>query len=198
VGGEEGARGAVELSFRYTEEEYASAAADFYARASDAKFTFHLGVGVFAAALVLAWLAGDPYFGGSVLLGGLVVLAGWLYRRSALRRHFRRNPKFRDEYRMTFSDEGILFRSKGVESRLDWDFYSDVRETPEFYFLVYGEDMFSLIPKRAFRGRRQESEFRGLLRRKLDHAPGGPPRLESGSREPEDEYVPPAEPPDWR
>ena len=189
-------RGPVELSFTYTEDEYTSAARAFYARGTDPNFQFYLGLGVVAAALLLAWLAGDPYMGGSVVFAGLVVLAWRLYWRSALRRHFRRNPKFREAYRLTFTDEGLYFRAGEMESRLGWGFYTGVWETADFYYLVYGKDMFSLVPKRAFRGRRQEAAFRELLRSKLAHGAGGltSPR----SREAEPEYVPPAEPPDWR
>lgn len=186
---------AVELAFTYTEDEYTEAARAFYARASDPKFAFYLGVGVVLAGLLLSWVAGDPYFGGAMLFAVLIVLARWLYGRWAMRSLFRRNPKFRDEYRLTFSDEGIIFRSKSVESRLGWEFYTGLWETPDFYYLIYGEDMFSLIPKRAFRTPLREAAFRELLRRKLEPKTGAPPpELKSRA----DEYVPPAEPPDWR
>jgi hypothetical protein len=191
-------RDAVEVAFKYTEEEYTSAAVAFHTRTPEAKFSIYLGVGFFVAVLLLALLSAEPYIGGCALLGGLIVLARWFYSRSALRRHFRRNPKLRDECRAMFSDEGILFRSKDAESRLEWGFYSKVWETPDFYFLLYGNDMFSLIPKRAFHGRRHEAEFRELLRRKLDPALCRTSTPELESRESEAEYVPPPEPPDWR
>jgi hypothetical protein len=197
MGGAE-TRGAVEVAFKYTEAEYTAAAVAFHSRTSEAKFLRHLGVCFFVAVLLLALLAAEPYIAGCALLSGLIVLARWVYSRSALRRHFRRNSKLRDECRVTFSDEGILFRSKDAESRLEWGFYSKVWETADFYFLVYGNDMFSLIPKRAFHGRRHEAEFCELLRRKLDPASGRASTPELESRESEAEYVPPTEPPDWR
>jgi hypothetical protein len=194
-----GGPGAVELSFKYTEEEYTSAARAFYLRTPHTKFHFYLGAAVLVCSLLFAALAGDPYLGATLFVIGLVVMAWRYYAEYALPRlHFRRNPKFRDAYELRFGEEGILFRSKGMESRLEWGFYSKVWETPDFYYLVYGRDMFSLIPKRAFRGGRQEAAFRDLLRRKIDPEvgtgglPGGQPRGLGG------EYVPPPEPPDWR
>jgi hypothetical protein len=187
----------VELAFTYTEDEYTEAARLFFSRAYDPKFQLYLGLAVLAGALLIGWLAGDVYVTGSVLVVGLLVLARRWYVDSMLpRSYFRNNPKFRDPYRLTFSDDGVVFRSKGVESKIGWDFYTGVWETEEFYFLVYGKDLFSLIPKRVFRGRRQEAAFRELLRRGLGGAPGGSRPLELN--EAADEYLPPLEPPDWR
>ena len=193
-----GTRATVALSFTYTEDEYTSAARAFYARTPHTKFNFYLGVGVVAASLLFAALAGDPYLGGMLFVVGFVAVAARYYAEYVQpRRHFRDNTKFRDTYHLTFSDEGVLFRAGEMESKLGWGFYTGVWETPDFYFLVYGEDLFSLLPKRVFRGRRQEeAAFRELLRRKLDPALGW--AAAGGSRELEREYVPPAEPPDWR
>jgi hypothetical protein len=193
--------GAVELSFTYTEEEYTSAARSFYRRTTDTKFTWYLGFGVFVAAMLIVALAGDPYLGGFLLGAGLFGLAARYYtERVQPGRLFRSNPKFREEYRLTFSEEGVHFRSKGVESKLAWDFYSKVWETRDFYFLVYDVEMFSLVPKRVFRGPSQEFAFRELLRRKLGHGAEAAAAVPPGvaGRRLEGEYVPPAEPPDWR
>ena len=189
-------QGTVELAFTYTEEEYTSAARDFYARSPHATFNFLIGVGVLAASVLFAALAADPYLGGLLFMIGFVGVAWRYYALYALpRAQFRRNPKFSDPYHLTFSEEGVVFRSNGIESRAEWGYYSGVRETPDCYFLVYGQDMFSLVPKRAFSGRRQEAAFRELLRRKLAPAQG---RLSRPELDPVGEYVPPAEPPDWR
>jgi hypothetical protein len=194
-----GTSGAVELSFTYTEDEYVSAARLFFSRGTEPKFRFYLGLGFFACALLMVWLAGDVYVAAAVLIPGLLVLARYWYVYSVLpRSYFRGNPKFSERYELTFSDEGIHFRSKGVESRFGWDFYTKVLETPEYFFLVYGTDVFSLIPKRVFRDRREESALREMLRRKLGAKVEtyGLPAAES--RDIEREYVPPREPPDWR
>jgi hypothetical protein len=114
------------------------------------------------------------------------------------RLHYKRNPKFREQYNLQFSDDGIWFRSKGLESRLDWGFYSKVWETPRFYFLIYGKDMFTLIPKRAFSSEEQEAAFRSMLKRKIS------PNIETYNlpspkvNELEERYEPPPIPPDWR
>ena len=199
MGGGETQERALQLSFTYTEDEYVSAARFFFTRGFEPKFRLYLSLGFFACALLIVWLADDVYVTASVLFAGLLVLARYWYVYSVLpRSYFRSNPKFRDPYELTFSDEGILFRSKGVESRLAWDFYTKVLETPEHFFLVYGKDMFSLLPKRVLRDRRQESALRELLRRKLGDKAEAYGLPEPTARAVEREYVPPREPPDWR
>jgi len=199
MGGAGTREGPLELSFTYTEDEYVSAARFFFTRGVELKFRLYLSLGFFACALLIGWLAFDVYVTAMVLIPGLLVLARYWYVYSAQpRSYFRSNPKFRDPYELTFSDEGVLFRSKGVESRLAWDFYTSVLETPEHFFLVYGKDMFSLLPKRVFRDRRQESALRELLRRKFGAKMQTHGLPEAHAQAVEREYVPPPEPPDWR
>jgi hypothetical protein len=187
------------VSFTYTEDEYVSAARLFFTRGSDPKFRLYLGLGFSACALLVVWLAGDVYVAAAVLVPLLLVLARYWYVYSVLpRSYFRSNEKFREPYELTFSDEGVFFRSKGVESRLAWDFYTKVLETPEHFFLVYGEDMFSLLPKRVLRDRGEESALRDLLRRQFGARMETYGMPESEARAIEREYVPPREPPDWR
>ena len=194
-----GGREAVELAFTYTEDEYIDAARFFYTRGADTGFMLYLGLAVLACALLFAWLGGDPYLAGLALFVGAALLAWRRYAHSTLpRMHFRRNPKFREPYELTFADGGILFRSRGMESRLEWGFYAKALETPDYFFLVYGKDMFSLIPKRVLRDRRQEAALREMMRRKLV---GGVETfgLPAGEAiEAARDYAPPPEPPDWR
>ena len=195
----EAREGALRISFTYTEDEYISAARFYFGRGRDLKFLLYLWLGFFACALLVAWLAFSAYVLAAVLLPGLLLAARYWYGFSAQpRSHFRNNPKFREPYELTLSDEGLLFRSAGVESRLAWDFYTSVLETPEHFFLVYGKDMYSLLPKRALRDRRQESALRELLRRKFGAKVETSGLPEAGGRALEREYEPPVEPPDWR
>jgi hypothetical protein len=114
-------RGPVEFAFTYTEDEYVEAARLFFSRSYDAKFHLYLSAVVLAGALLVGWLAGDVYVLGAVLFAGGLVLAHRYYVNSVLpRMYFRRNPKFRDPYALTFSEDGIVFRAKGVESKFGW------------------------------------------------------------------------------
>jgi hypothetical protein len=189
--------GTVSISFKYTEEEYVRAVRMFYARAYHTRFNFWLGavvatLGVSGLALSAATLL--PLL--CLVVGPVLLAFNYVSHFVTPRRQYRLNPKFREPYELDFSEGGIRFRSKGADSRIEWGFYSKAWENEEFYLLFYGKDMFSVIPKRAFRDRLREEAFRSMLVGKL-----GPltwPRELPKAREREPEYEPPASPPDWR
>ena len=76
---------------------------------------------------------------------------------------FRANPKFREEYQLTLTREGLRFKTASIESTLKWTHYSDFFETDKAFILVYGKRMYTVIPKRALEGDTQLSEIRQLL-----------------------------------
>ncbi|MGI8788109.1 MAG: YcxB family protein [Pyrinomonadaceae bacterium] len=80
---------------------------------------------------------------------------------------FRREPKLHDEYFLKFSEDGIVFKTADIDSNLQWSLYDKVWETEKFYFLFYGRNTFTLIPKRAFESREQKAVFKSMLRRKI-------------------------------
>jgi hypothetical protein len=76
-------------------------------------------------------------------------------------------PKFKDEYRLDFSEEGASFQTEHLNSKLDWSYYNKFLETDKFYLLFYGKAMFSIIPKRAFTSDEQQNQFRCILNKKI-------------------------------
>lgn len=193
------ANDSVQLSFKYDEKEFLAATRLYFWRSKDlvVRFIaidlvfglvmvvvnvvigFILPIWAMAAMIVLVWVA---WFHGSLI--------------DLPRARFRGDPKFHDEYHLTFRDENIDFRTASVTATYKWNFYSGVIENDNFYLLIYGKDIhsFSAIPKRAFRDSHQETLFRRMLRRNLD------PKLKLCEGEQEtNQYVPRSlEPPDWR
>ncbi len=76
---------------------------------------------------------------------------------------FRREPKFRDEYSLTFSPEGIHFRTAHIDSQLQWSMYSRALIDAHSYVLYYGSRHFTVIPKRFFESIEQQQAFEQLL-----------------------------------
>jgi hypothetical protein len=76
---------------------------------------------------------------------------------------FRREPKFRDDYSLTFSPEGIHFRTAHIESQLQWSMYSRALIDAHSYVLYYGSRQFTVIPKRVFQSVEQQQAFEQLL-----------------------------------
>lgn len=76
---------------------------------------------------------------------------------------FRREPKFRDDYSLTFSPEGIHFRTAHIDSQLQWTLYSRALIDAHSYILYYGPRQFTVIPKRVFQNIAQQQIFEQLL-----------------------------------
>jgi len=189
----------INLTFTYTEDEYTSAARFFYARTIHTKFNFFFGILALLSSFVGVLLTGDSIIWFFLMFTGFILLVfSYLAHFVTPRQHYRRNPKFREQYNLQFSEDGILYQSKGIESRLEWSLYSTVWETSGFYFLVYGKDMFTLIPKRVFNSSKQETSFRDMLKRKIDPNFKTYNLSEQRVKELESEYVPPQSTPDWR
>src|SRR5262249_20480006 len=81
---------------------------------------------------------------------------------------FRYEPKFRDEYSLTFSPEGIRFQAAHIESHLEWSFYTRVLVDAYSYLLYWGSRTFTVIPKRVFQSTEQQLAFEELL---AEHIP---------------------------
>ena len=80
---------------------------------------------------------------------------------------FKRNPKFLEWYELTFSEEGMLWKTDTIDARLRWTHYNKVVESNRAFLLIYGKWAYSMIPKSAFSNEGQVNAFRDLLRRKV-------------------------------
>jgi hypothetical protein len=76
---------------------------------------------------------------------------------------FRRKPKFRDEYSLTFRTAGIHFRTEHIDSGLQWSLYTRALVDANSYVLYYGSRSFTVIPKRIFQSVEQQGAFDTLL-----------------------------------
>jgi membrane associated rhomboid family serine protease len=189
---------AVSLSFRYTEAEYIAAVRQYF-DPFRAKFLLGLGVAFVALGLFTGFVSSDYIMQWFLTITGLLAL--WLFYRNyyvAPRRWYKRSPVLREEYHLQYSDAGIVFRSKDINANYQWSLYQQVAENEQFYYLIYGGQSFSVIPKRAFTTDEQERAFRELLRAHIDpqFVVASPVNRPSVT---EAEYAPKSlEPPDWR
>jgi hypothetical protein len=158
----------IRLRFTYNEKEYAAAVRLWYARTMHVKLDVALGVLLLAIGIWfhfhdrqdIVWPL--TMFGGALLLI-LIFTAYFIIPKM----RFRQEPKLRDEHDLSFTDEGIHFKTVHIDSRLDWNLYRDVWEHPAMYLLIYGKAMFTVIPKRVFEDAAQEALFRELLTRHI-------------------------------
>lgn len=192
----------VQLSFRLDEKEFLAATRLYFWRSKELVVRFIAVDLLFAGLFLLLDVLIDfimPLWAVVALIG--LVWVGWFHAFLVKlpRARFRGDPKFRDEYHLTFRDENIELRTTNISATYNWNFYSGVIENDDLYLLIYGKNMPSFLglPKRAFRDSREETIFRAMLRRNL--APNL--KLTAGEQETHG-YVPKSpgsfEPPDWR
>ena len=157
---------AVELSFRYLQSDYVKALRAHYASRLrlrvDVVVTLVL-VGIGACLWrrpSLHWL-GVACVTMAVVFVLLLIAAFTVIPALA----FRREPKFRDEYSLTFSEEGVHFRTTHIDSQLQWSLYSRALVDAYSYLLYHGARQFTVIPKRVFESAEQQQAFEQLLTR---------------------------------
>ena len=78
-----------------------------------------------------------------------IVLESYLYFLMPILK-FKHTKKYQDEYNMIFSSDTIIWRTPSIETEMKWDFYSELWESNDFYFLVQSPHIYGIIPKRAF------------------------------------------------
>jgi YcxB-like protein len=192
----------VRLSFTYTEKEYLEATRLLLWKSSSVLTRLVAFYSLICLGCFLLLVAIDVSLPLWSVISLLLLVGVALYHGVLIdlpRRHFRGDPKFRDEYNLSFSDEGIGFKTRSIDAFLKWSLYTRIIESENFYLLIYGRDIYSasILPKRAFRDSMQEAAFRQLLRRNIDR------ELSTKYFKSEDagktEYVPSSlDPPDWR
>jgi hypothetical protein len=84
-----------------------------------------------------------------------------------IRMYFKSNPKFRERYHLRFAEDGIHFKTTSIDSTLSWGHYSRFLEGDRVFLLVYGKQMYTVIPKSAFKDATRIDHFRSMVKAKL-------------------------------
>jgi hypothetical protein len=157
----------VSLNFRYLEGDYVKALRAHYA----SRLRLHLDIVVIAAVALFGAYeirSGSGAFGIAMLslavLFGVMLLAAFLI---IPRFAFRREPKFRDDYALTFSPDGIHFQTAHIDSQLQWNMYTNALVDRYSFVLYYGSHQFTVIPKRVFKNGEERETFERLMAQKI-------------------------------
>ena len=86
------------------------------------------------------------------------------------RHDLRSQPKLKDEYSLTFADDGIGFKTSSIDSTLQWSLYQSWLSDDDFYIMYHGKRDLSVIPRRTLSDKDDE-RLRQMLTEKI-----GPPR----------------------
>ena len=158
----------VHLLFRYSEQDFVRAMRAHYAARLRVRLDVVVALATAACGIYL-WRSPESRMLGIFLVGLSATLALILVLAFAIlpAMLFRREPKLRDEYALTFSSEGIHFRIDHIDSQLQWSLYNRALIDDYSFLLYYGTGSFSIIPKRVFHTTEQRTEFRELVAKKI-------------------------------
>ena len=150
----------VNVSFRYLEHDYVRAMRAHYRSRLRLRTDLVLSVALASIGFYL-W----PSFWGILSIALAVLLVLMLVAAFVVipPLAFRREPKYKDDYSLTFSAEGIHFRTKHIDSQLQWNLYSRALVDAHSYVLYYGANQFTVIPRRVFRSSEEQRLFDQLL-----------------------------------
>jgi hypothetical protein len=84
-----------------------------------------------------------------------------------IRVSFKNNPKFRERYHLRFAEDGIHFKTTSIDSKLSWGHYNRFLESDHVFLLVYGKQMYTVIPKSAFKDAAAIERFKSMVKSKL-------------------------------
>lgn len=158
----------IEVVFEYTEAEFASAMRLYLARKLKPKQAIATSAALLLVSSVMLALGQNATLSAVVVAIAVAMLA---IQALALlywpRRIFRREPSFRERFRLRFSDDGIRFVSEEGNLTFAWDTYEDVLESDHVYVLVSTETMFTAIPRTSFADVNDEMDFIELAREQL-------------------------------
>jgi hypothetical protein len=155
---------AINLSFRYTKSDIERAMRSHYASRMRPRLDIVMAVGLALAGAYLLRLP-DSHWSGAFAVSASAALVCMLLAAFVILPPlaFRLEPKYRDDYSLIFSPEGISFRTAQINSQLQWSLYSSALVDAYSYILYYGSRRFSIIPKRVFQSPEQQRAFERMI-----------------------------------
>ncbi len=140
----------VVTTFTFTREEYVKAMKRHYKTALKVRRDVIAGVVAIVIGLYLAFTYGTAWFTWLLLVLGAILLSLVAYALFLLPRMiYNSQPKLKNEYRLSFADDGIGFETEGIDSTLQWSLYQSWLRDNEFYIMYHGKRDLSVIPRRA-------------------------------------------------
>jgi YcxB-like protein len=154
----------IDLSFHYSESDYVRALRAHYSSRLRVRFDILAAI-VVAVLGAYSWHSPDYHWLSVMCVAASVILVLMLFAAFVVipPLAFRGEAKFRDDYSLTFSQEGIHFRTAHIDSQLQWNLYSRALIDRHSYVLYYGSRQFTVIPKRVFQSAEQQRTFEQLL-----------------------------------
>ncbi len=160
----------LEITFTYTRDEYLLAMQRHFKTVLKMRRDVIAGIAAIGFGLVCISF-GLGWFAWVLLISGLLLLAMEAYARFLLPGMiYNSQPKLKNEYRLVFSDDGIGFKTDGVDATLQWSLYESWLSDPDFYIMYHGKRNLTVLPRRVLTSDDTDGRFREMLEKHIGPA----------------------------
>lgn len=140
----------VSVTFTYSRDEYVLAMRRHYRSALRVKRDVVGGLLGVACGLYLALAANVGWIAWVLVGAGFTLLAIVAYAVLLLPRMiYASQPKLKNEYTLSFAEDGIGFKTDGIDACLQWSLYHTWLSDARFYIMYHGHRDLTVIPRRA-------------------------------------------------
>jgi YcxB-like protein len=156
--------------FTYSRNEYILAMKRHYKTTLRVRLDVMAGIAGIVGGSILALTTGSR-FAWLMATAGALLLAMVAYAIFVLPIIiYKSQPKLKNEYRLFFSDDGIEFKTAGIDAKLEWSLYTSWLSDNDFYILYHGKRDLSVIPRRSLSSNNADQRLREMLTRKIGPA----------------------------
>ncbi|WP_144056621.1 YcxB family protein [Rhodopirellula europaea] len=161
----------VTTTFTFTRDEYILAMKRHYRSALNVGRDVVAGLLAVAGGIFLVMRSSGGWTAWALLVAGVVLLSMVAYALFVLPSIiYRSQPKLKDEYSLRFAEDGIGFKTRSIDSTLQWSIYQSWLFDNDFYIMYHGKRDLSVIPRRTLSAD-DDLRLRQMLTAKI-----GPPR----------------------
>jgi hypothetical protein len=158
----------ITIKFKYSQFEYVEAIQRFYRNTSKMILEVVVSLILFVIGLgVTLYMRVSLYSVFLMVVSIFYLFVTFIFYQIIPEKRSRLESKFRDEYYLSFSQDGVKYKNSQIDNIYPWTHYQKVWEAPKYYYLIYSKEGVTIIPKRAFATLEDEQSFRQLLAEKM-------------------------------
>jgi hypothetical protein len=158
----------ITISFQYDKNEYIKAFREYLFLSKIIRKPDLAVVGLLSAVeiILLLWNGFSFY---SIVIGSIIIfylilfLLLYFYQPLNVYLH---TPKLHTQYKLTFTNDNIKFKTNDVSSEINWNIYSKVLHCKDFIYLIQSKNIYTILPKRAFHGENDLKAFDRIIKSK--------------------------------
>lgn len=160
----------VRVAFTYTKEEFVKAVRQFLVAtrrvSRSSRVLVPLCFGLSIAYLFLASFSALSIV--FLVVATLALITGILVYGYVPVRNYNSADKYKESYELDFSKDGIVFKTQSIDSTLQWSTYRECWENKKFFYLMQNQELYTILPKRAFTEDGSLDAFREIARAALE------------------------------